>query len=220
MTADPNFLTLRSDWAARRLGEGLPHEEIIAGLVRAGLDRETAVALLKRVIEQRAPRRESAFGRFRRAAPIVAGFLLIFGLGNLILYEAQEWYHADEVRTCEEIRQRLDSLSAEITSLEQFIRNREQMRAEMDLLDGLRSASPGNHRATSERLAALTAAYEADAQVASTVTTRYESAIAAYNAAAQEYNTLSKSAYSRWLLIPGVGGRHGEHAEVRFGRHE
>lgn len=184
--AGRDFMRLRADWTARRLAEGVGQGDILDGLVRGGLSREAARDLLNASITAAEPRRPR-LARVLSPLRVAVAFVLLFGAGNGILYVGQEWYHSDEVRACEDL----------------FLRKREDALAEMELLDGLRAASPGDHRATSQRLSELATAFNAETEIAARSLARYESLIKTYNTTVDEYNKLYQRAYRCWYLIPG-----------------
>jgi hypothetical protein len=147
---------------------------------------------------------ESNFARLDRWIWVGVGFLILNGL----LYIGQEWYYADDVRRCDEIKTQLTQMDQEIDSSEEYLQERKRAGREIEELEaklkqgvnvfGTRSA----YLAAYDNYKKLVNQYNREVGSAKQVSAKYQALVEDYNSNVEEYNKLAKSAYSRFYLIP------------------
>ena len=194
-------------WIAEQLALGRSREDVIRDVVGTGIEENSAAALVDAVIAS-ASQSQSAEDSSGSAVRgwVIAGVVFL-GL-NALLYVGQEWYHADDVRRCEEIERELAEMNQEIAAMERYLEGRQRERkALLDLESKLKHGesrlrgAAAYDRAYSDYSKRVDR-YNAEVELATAMVAKYESTIAVYNKKVDEYNRLAKSAYSRWHLIP------------------
>jgi len=204
-------IRILAKWVVEQAALGRTKDSIANDLRARGLSQEAASALVNVALT-------SGYGKPSRLASLFstlvgwAVILVAFAALNGVLYLAQEWYHAAEVKQCEEIKEHLDRMKAEINSIEQRVAQRERDRRQIEDLEkqlqargayGAREA----YRSSVSRYNDMVDRYNAQVEATKEIASRYKGLIDEYNADVDRYNTLAKTAYSRWYLIPIPGGR-------------
>lgn len=127
----------------------------------------------------------------------IIGFVVIFGVINLVLWGAQELYHREDTQQIKQIeaglegeRRSIDALEAKINSAEAELDRRE---SELNHLKTIGYTSQYNAGVDSFNF--FLSAYKRDVD-------NYNAKLTAYNAKIDEANTLIKKSGTRWYLIP------------------
>jgi len=127
----------------------------------------------------------------------IIGFVVVFGVINLVLWGAQELYYRGDTQQVKEVetwlnseRRAIDALEAKINTSEAEIDRRER---ELDRLKTLGYISQYN--AGVDGFNFLLSAYKRDVDT-------YNAKLTAYNAKVDEANALIKKSGTRWYLIP------------------
>jgi len=208
---EKEYLRSLAQWVGQQLVLGRSKDQIIDDLTRTGINKDTASSLVEAVTRPKpasSSRAASIFSTVGAWVIIVVCFLALNG----VFYVAQEWYHAADVRRCEEIKRQLSDLDLEITSIERYLQDRERTRQEIERLEAELKQREGAFGTQSAYLAAYSRyknlVDDYNSQVARTkqLVTTYKGLVNDYNAKVEEYNKLAKTAYSRWYLIPVLRG--------------
>ena len=127
----------------------------------------------------------------------IIGFVVVFGIINLVLWGAQELYYHGDTQQVKEIevwldneRRSIDALEVKINSTEVEVDRREN---ELNRLKALGYINQYNTGVDSFNF--LLSTYKRDVD-------SYNAKLTAYNAKVDEANALIKKSGTRWYLIP------------------
>lgn len=147
----------------------------------------------------------------------IAGILLlvvIYGVGNLVLYYAQEAYRKPDIERCELLNSELIKMEGEIGKYKLEINiNKEKMIAqkEIEILEQ-KLRSPDNYyntQITYERdffkYKQFIKNYNKNVEDTNRLIKGHKELINNYNSKVEVYNQIAPKAYTRWYIIPVPG---------------
>jgi len=146
---------------------------------------------------------------------VILLLVVVFGIGNLVLYYGQEYYHSNEIEQCKRLDSELTRIKGEIEECGRKIAisgNVLDAKKSVigELLQKLRSPNVyySNKRTyDSDRLRYenLLSTYNAEVGPHNALISSHKTLIANYSTKVEEYNKIAKTAYSRWYIIPVPG---------------
>jgi curved DNA-binding protein CbpA len=139
------------------------------------------------------PSKQSFFNTFFGKAII---FILVFGVGNLVLYAVQGFGHADEKAQMEEIKIYLDSESVALDSL--VI----EINVLTNKLNGLDASMTAWYDSDVDLYNANVDRYNSMLNKYNSLYSSYESKLDAYNTKVDQYNTLADEIGTEWYIVP------------------
>jgi len=143
---------------------------------------------------------------------IIFIIILVYILGNIILYYAQESIQKPNILKCEQIEIKLKEMELNISKYEKDILNNknemQSQKSEIEKIHGKLLSPEINYKDEKgynmeyNRYRNLIKNYNNNVDKTNKLLLSYKVLIDSYNSNVEEYNKLAKTAYTRWFIIP------------------
>lgn len=202
MTHDEEMIEMLK-WINNELASGKSKEEIVTILTGEDGNRESSEKIVDTAIEYKLMLNETISKNTNSSIPpfikTIIALVLMFAIGNGVLYGIQEVYYWNDVKKCELMKININKIKKEVEKIEDFVNLR---KIELDRLKQLQkeikqglSKNYTKYNKMVDNYNSGTNKYQKDME-------EYDSLIVKYNKLTRKYNDLSKDAYSRWWLLP------------------